>query len=85
MIRLSRRLILLAIAFAFGLVLFLPARLLESSIQSQLSPTQVALRGTVWNGRGVLRSAAPAIPFTWQFEPSALLRLRAGWEGDPRV
>ncbi len=79
MTSLSRRLLLLAIAFALGLALFLPARLLESPIQSQLAPAQVALRGTVWNGRGLFRHAAASIPFAWQFEPAALLRLRAGW------
>lgn len=79
MTSLSRRLLLLVIAFALGLALFLPARLLESPIQSQLAPAQVALRGTVWSGRGMFRNAAASIPFAWQFEPAALLRLRAGW------
>jgi hypothetical protein len=74
-----RNIVLLVIAFAIGLVAFLPARMLEPTINGNLTPAEVSLRGTIWNGNGQLKSATLLLPFAWQFEPSALLRLRAGW------
>ena len=74
-----RNVALLVVAFIIGLVIFLPARMLESSINNAVEPAQVSLRGTVWNGNGHLKSAALSLPVAWQFEPSALLRLRSGW------
>ncbi len=74
-----RNVCLLMAAFIIGLIAFLPARMLESSINNSVTPAQVSLRGTVWNGTGQLKSAALSLPFAWQFEPGALLRLRAGW------
>jgi len=74
-----RNVVLLLIAFAIGLVAFLPARMLEPSVNGALAPAQVSLRGTIWNGSGQLKSSALSLPFAWQFEPAALLRLRAGW------
>jgi general secretion pathway protein N len=74
-----RSVVLLLIAFAIGLVAFLPARMLETTINSNLTPAEVSLRGTIWNGSGQLKSATLLLPLAWQFEPAALLRLRAGW------
>ena len=80
--------ILLAIAFIAGLVVFLPAHLFESRLNESLqAPWKMTVGGSVWNGRGVLRSGPSiethAVPLTWKFVPLALTRLRATWEVVP--
>lgn len=80
----TRRWIIIGIAsFVLGLLIFLPARLLEGLANRALAP-QASLQivdGSLWAGRGTLSLAsgnAPAIPFSWRFDALALLRLRAG-------
>ena len=75
---------LAAASFIIGLIAFAPARLLEGVANRVLAP-QVRVQiadGTIWSGRGVLLlspgGSANDIPFTWRFDPLALLRLRAG-------
>ena len=78
----------MAIAFIAGLVVFLPAHLFESRVNSALqSPWKMTLGGSVWNGTGVLKSGSPSetltVPLTWKFSPQALTRLRAAWDVVP--
>ena len=85
---LGRWLLLGVISFVLGLIIFVPARLFESLVNRALAPqAQVQIgAGTIWSGRAVLQLSAAgmdgdgktAIPFTWRFDPLALLRLRLG-------
>lgn len=81
----KRRLLVLTAlaALAAGLVVFMPARVIEGPANRALAPGwRLATEGTPWHGSGVLHSLrAPdvAIPLSWEFAPAALLRLRAAW------
>ena len=75
---------LVAISFVIGLIALAPAALLERVMPAD-SPVRLATEaGTIWNGRGrvsVLTDSKPLnVPVAWQFDPSALLRLRLGFQ-----
>ena len=81
----SRIVLLVAAGASFaGLIAFLPAKLIEGPLNAAIAPAySMTTAGTIWHGNGVLRVAkTPALqfPITWRYSPSALMRLRAGWE-----
>lgn len=72
-----------AISFVIGLIALAPAALLERVVPAD-SPVRFATEaGTIWNGRGrvsVMTDSTPLnVPVAWQFDPTALLRLRLGF------
>lgn len=76
--------IVLVGAFVVGLIAFLPAVWFETRINQALpAPWQVVMRGTVWDGTGVLRAGKAAdsiqVPLTWTFDAASLATLRAAW------
>ncbi len=83
-IRLRSWIGLAALGFLLGLIAFMPASLFEGLANRALAPqAQVRIGdGSIWAGRGVLSLTAGGgannIPFSWRFDPPALLRLRAG-------
>lgn len=81
--RLRNWIILAMASFILGLIIFLPARLLEGLANRALAPqAQLAIiDGSLWSGRGTLSLAGAniaAVPFRWRVDALALLRLRAG-------
>ena len=72
------------IAFVIGLIALAPAALLERLVPPDSPVRFVAESGTIWNGRGrvsVLTDSKPLnVPVAWQFDPSAVLRLRLGFQ-----
>lgn len=73
---------LVALAFVAGIVVTLPASLLEAPVNAAMAPhLRLAAAGTIWRGSGTLTGARSfAVPLTWRFSPLALLRLRAAWQ-----
>ena len=83
-----------AIALAIALLAFVPAKLLEATLNKQLAPGAqlVGINGTIWSGAATLQIAEAGkpisaarggrvdIPLTWSFAPTSLLRLRLGVE-----
>ena len=84
--RISQRQVfwLAGLAFVAGLIVFLPAKLIESSVNTALAPKlRLSTSGTIWCGSGSLRSTqtnAIDVPITWRFAPLSLFRLRAAWQ-----
>jgi len=74
---------LAAISFVIGLIALAPAALLNRVVPPDSPVRFVAEGGTIWSGRGrvsVSTDSTPLnIPVAWQFEPTALLRLRLGF------
>ena len=74
---------LAAISFVIGLIAFAPAALLERVVPPDSQVRFVGESGTIWTGRGrvsILTDSTPLnVPVAWQFEPTALLRLRLGF------
>ena len=73
------------IAFAGGVVGFLPAQLFQDRINQALPPPwQAAMTGTILSGTGVLQGGQAggsfSVPLNWSFDPAALIRLRVGWK-----
>jgi Type II secretion system (T2SS), protein N len=74
-------------AFALGAVAFAPARLLESPARAALAPygDLNTTAGTIWSGSGILVLGQQAgrgvkVPIAWQFAPTALFKLRLGFD-----
>jgi hypothetical protein len=83
-IRLRQWLWLALASFLGGLLVFLPAMLFRGVADRLVAaPNQLHIDGgSIWSGRATLSVGSAAtfktIPFSWQFDPLALLRLRAG-------
>jgi len=81
-----------AAALAIALIAFVPAKMLESTLNKRLAPGAqlTGINGTIWSGAATMQIAAAGkqisvatgervdIPFTWSFAPTSLLRLRLG-------
>jgi hypothetical protein len=79
--RTSRGWIVAGAGLGVGVLAFLPAELFAPAVQRAWPQiAHMALTGSVWNGRGVLRVGEGAIPITWSARFSDLLRLRLGWD-----
>lgn len=82
--KMSRLLLIGLGAFVVGLVVFMPASLLEPAVNRLLAGRGqfVAATGTIWSGQGALTWREPVLPtplkIDWQFDPLALLRLAVG-------
>jgi hypothetical protein len=73
---------IVALAFAGGMLVTLPASLLEAPANAAMAPyLRLAATGTIWRGSGTLTGARSfAVPLTWRFSPLSLFRLRAAWQ-----
>ncbi len=76
--------VLLLAALAAGVILFLPAKVVEGFANRALAPAaRLQTAGTIWTGQGELQFSRGAgtlsIPLTWRLEPAWLMRLRLGW------
>jgi Type II secretion system (T2SS), protein N len=75
------------VALLAGTVVFIPARLLETPLNARIAALGQLreARGTIWSGSGVLSLGSGTnrkarVPLTWQFAPSALTRMRLGFD-----
>ncbi len=81
-----------AAALAIALLAFIPAKMLETTLNKRLAPGAqlTGLNGTIWSGAATMQIAEAGkpistargerieIPLTWSFAPTSLLRLRLG-------
>jgi hypothetical protein len=68
-------------AFIAGLIILLPARLLETPLDRALmSRVQItALDGSIWSGRGQIKVNGATVPIEWRFDSAQLLYGRIGY------
>jgi general secretion pathway protein N len=76
-----------ALALLAGAIVFIPARMLESPLNTRIAALgQLSeARGTIWSGGGVLtigsgNNRKARVPLTWQFSPASLVTLRLGFD-----
>lgn len=83
--KIRHALVLLAVIFLLGLIVLMPATLIQAPVNRAMAPNAalVVTAGTIWSGTAKLTlfpAARPVmVPITWRFDPMALLRLRLGF------
>ena len=83
--KIRHALVLLAVIFLLGLIVLMPATLIQAPVNRAMAPNAalVVTAGTIWSGTAKLTlfpAARPVmVPITWRFDPMAFLRLRLGF------
>ena len=72
-------------SFLIGLLVFLPAAMIEAPVNRALAPyaTLSGTQGTIWSGAGVISAMGNLVPVQWRFAPLGLMRLRLAYQVTP--